>query len=116
MSRIARRNFSTWDKVQARFRHFKPGDHVPDYMRVGGHILEPDDTAPPPPSSPPPPAAPPAPPPSAPTFDPSARGVTAKDVHDYLSGLPFGGEGAVEYERVVEAERAGRNRATAIPS
>lgn len=116
MSRISRVNFSTWDKVQSRFRHFKPGDKVPDYMKVGGHVLEPDDVADaaPAPTSTRTPAAPPPPPQTV--FDPSKPGVTAKDVHAYLVSLPSTDEGRGEYVRVVELERAGRNRATAIPS
>lgn len=51
------------------------------------------------------------------TFDPAADGVNAKAVNDYLSGLDQDTyAGASEYERVVELEKAGPNRSTAIPS
>ena len=51
------------------------------------------------------------------TFDPSGEGVGAQAVHDYLSGLDQETyAGATEWERVVEAEKAGKNRSTAIPS
>lgn len=50
-------------------------------------------------------------------YDPSGDGVTAKDVHDYLSGLDRDTvAGSYEYDRVVAAEQAGDNRSTAIPA
>lgn len=49
-------------------------------------------------------------------FDPTAEGVKAKDVHDYLAGLNRDtAAGTREYDRVVAAEEAGENRSTAIP-
>lgn len=48
-------------------------------------------------------------------FDPSAEGVNAQAVHDYLSGLnrdTVGGRR--EFDRVTAAEVAGKNRSTAL--
>lgn len=51
------------------------------------------------------------------TFDPAGEGVTAKAVADYLTGLDVESvAGQREYDRVVELEKAGPNRSTAIPS
>lgn len=48
-------------------------------------------------------------------FDPNEAG--AKAVAEYLNGLDTATpEGQAEYDRVVDAERAGQNRSTAIPS
>lgn len=50
-------------------------------------------------------------------FDPSGDGVKATDVKSYLEGLDTGTvNGQAEYERVVELEREGANRSSAIPT
>lgn len=49
-------------------------------------------------------------------FDPSGDGQTAAKVKEYLQGLDVETvNGRAEYERVVELEREGQNRSTAIP-
>lgn len=50
-------------------------------------------------------------------FDPAADGVTAPKVKEYLESLDQGTvNGSAEYDRVVELEKAGPNRSSAIPS
>lgn len=51
----------------------------------------------------------------APEFNPTAHG--AKEVHEHLAGLDRStGEGQAEYDRIVAAEQAGKNRPSAIPA
>lgn len=141
--------FHAFDSEKTEFVHFEVGDKVPDHIPAGSHAVtgrtdEPEaarmdsvpgaargaGTADEPPADPPeePDGDPDEPgegegeggEDSADLFDPGADGVKASDVHAYLSALDVSTEeGAVEFERVVEAEKAahndGQGRVTAFP-